>query len=125
MSGDCAPTCGVCKEKIGSKKQLALRQLPKILVLFLKRFTATGEKIEAPVEVEAQLLLSTRTYTLSSCVFHKGVNNDGHYLTLHREAEDSWTLFNDHQIFPGLTEGKANGYLSTCAYIVFYRAQDA
>lgn len=126
MSGDCAPTCGGCKEKRGSKKQLALCQLPNILVVFLKRFTVTGDKNERPVEVEAQLTLSDRRYTLSSCVFHKGQNNDGHYLTLLREAEGAtWTLFNDHKIFTGLSESEANEVLSTSAYIAFYRAQEA
>lgn len=125
MNGDIAPTCGRCKEKKGSKKQLALRQLPSILVVFLKRITATGAKSERPVEVETQLTLSGRGYTLSSCVFHDGQNNDGHYLTLVREAEGaSLTLFNDHEISTGQSEWDASIYLSSRAYIAFYQAQE-
>lgn len=124
MSGDCAPTCEGCKEKKGSKKQLALHQLPNILVLFLKRFTITGDKKESPVKVEAELTLSGRRYMLLSCVCHQGKNNDGHYFTLLREAEGSWTLFNDREISTGLSDSKAKGILLQSAYIAFYQDQD-
>ncbi|KAH9389864.1 Ubiquitin carboxyl-terminal hydrolase 2 [Tyrophagus putrescentiae] len=125
MHGDSAPTCDGCSKKAGSKKRLTICRLPDILVIFLKRFTVNGGKNERRVPVEAQLTLSDRQYALTSCVFHSGQNNDGHYMTLNKETAEGgggWTLFNDHKIFPAMPDNEVNDLLSPGAYIVFYRA---
>ncbi|XP_042281638.1 ubiquitin carboxyl-terminal hydrolase 37-like isoform X1 [Thunnus maccoyii] len=119
-----------------SGQQSTFVNLPKVLMLHLKRFSFTPflqlEKLRHPVELFRELLVTSSQadgwYSLVSVISHLGSGGEqGHYISdgVHPDVElddlaDRWLIYNDSEV----TETKG---ASVCerrqrdAYILFYQ----
>ena len=116
------PYCNNCKKLTESTKQLALAQLPKFLVIQLKRFSnySKSTKLSTPVKFHDTWVLkdskNTHTYSLYGIVSHSGSIHGGHYIA-YCKYKDDWRCFNDEWAY---TVSWEQVKLQE-AYILFYR----
>jgi ubiquitin carboxyl-terminal hydrolase 8 len=122
---------GWLNEKTNKKedveRKISFWSLPKILVLDLKRFTATGKKIQVSLDIEVDELdlrnfvegydKDTSIYELYGVCNHSGGTLGGHYTATIRVANNDWYLFNDTTVSKTMFDGKNN----TSGYCLFYR----
>ncbi len=122
---------GWLNEKTNKKedveRKISFWSLPKILVLDLKRFTATGKKIQVSLDIEVDELdlrnfvegydKETSIYELYGVCNHSGGTLGGHYTATIRVANNDWYLFNDTNVSKIMFDGKNN----TSGYCLFYR----
>jgi len=110
--------CTGCQAEVEITKQLSIKQLPKTLVIHLKRFqfdveTATRKKIydrfEYPSELDMKRYLNSEsisthtddqtTYLLKGVVVHKGSADSGHYYSFIQDRTSlKWFKFDDKTI---------------------------
>ena len=102
---------------------LEVQHLPNTLILHLDRLDAqNGQivRINHPVAAPEMLDLSAYDvdgyYALKSFIYHEGSVDDGHYLTLTREFDDTWTKYDDQTV---TRNTDVNQYRST-VIIYFY-----
>ncbi|XP_035207207.1 ubiquitin carboxyl-terminal hydrolase 2-like isoform X1 [Stegodyphus dumicola] len=127
LDGANKPYCEVCKKKSRSSKKMEVSKFPKVLVIHLKRFSATcyGQKrnvmVDCPLflgnisELAAQNCTGDGSYVLYGVVDHDGSNNSGHYTAKCRNpSTKEWYEFNDTRVT------KATDIISHKAYILFY-----
>ena len=116
------PYCNNCKKLTESTKQLALAQLPKFLVIQLKRFSnySKSTKLSTHVKFNDTWILkdskNTHTYSLYGIVSHSGSIYGGHYIA-YCKYKDDWRCFNDEWAY---TVSWEQVKLQE-AYILFYR----
>lgn len=87
----------------------------------MKRFKASGQKIDREVAIESSLRLCGQTLELSSVVCHRGSESVGHYYTMVREDTDKWIQLDDEAIRGPFTTQKANEKLNALAYLCIYQ----
>ena len=114
------------KKKEKCTKQLLFFNLPKILIILLKRFNNNGSKIKTNVNVPlANFDLSKYVigyknkdtiYDLYGICNHMGNENFGHYTSYVKLKNDKWYEFNDRVV----SEFKGN-LISENSYCLFYR----
>eukprot|EP00760_Papus_ankaliazontas_P002664 PhM_4_TR11219/c0_g2_i1/m.78207/K11842/USP12_46; ubiquitin carboxyl-terminal hydrolase 12/46 len=99
--------CDCCGGSTEGRLQLLLDDMPKVLVIQLKRFRYvdmyTGHrKLSHRVSFPTTtLLLNDRTYRLRGVVIHQGsATNVGHYLACVRTASGQWWLCDDDRVTP-------------------------
>jgi len=142
--------CSKCKAHVPALKTMAVRRLPNILLIHLKRFdwgNSRGRKIsylvDFPLEgldMRASELLEEEfhvggnagneidaTYDCFGVVNHMGQMGFGHYTAYAREIDadnsvkkEGWYCFNDSDCRPVHSED----VVSEAAYILFYRRRE-
>ena len=124
LDGGARPYCNACERLTKSTKKLSLSNLPKYLVIQLKRFSyyPTRTKLTTRVEFDDTWRLvdssyQTYTYSLYGIASHWGGLDGGHYIA-YCQHEGEWRCFNDTTTYPVNWEHVRNQE----AYILFYKA---
>lgn len=126
-------TCAHCMQKQPSTKQMSITNLPPVICLHLKRFGASGNKLDSMIDYpmrglnmkeymtpSAEITGST-IYDLTAIIVHSGVSTmNGHYFSYGRSG-NNWYLFNDQQV-KGVTEQTVE---KQKAYILMYTKRTA
>lgn len=130
LDGPNEPFCERCKKKSRSSKKMEVNKFPKILVIHLKRFSATcyGQKLNMMVDCPTTLsnisefasqncLSDGCSYSLYGVVDHDGSNHSGHYTAKCRNPETKeWCEFNDTRV----TKASTTNIVTYKTYILFY-----
>ena len=104
--------CVNCKKEVNVLKKVMLYNLPKILIVAIKRFKQSdsfGEKIAKLVDFPIKdFNLSTyldkkleeeNKYNLISVIYHEGSIHSGHYYAkCYSKLHKKWFLFDDHEV---------------------------
>ena len=77
--------------------------------------------MNATVNIDVELNIAGKKFTLYTAVCHKGTETMGHYYTLHREQKDVWTQLDDETISRPLTDDAAQEMLAPFAYLLVYK----
>ncbi|OHS98732.1 hypothetical protein TRFO_08737 [Tritrichomonas foetus] len=132
---------------IDVKYDIEINELPKTLVVLLKRFdfdkqTQSRRKItnefSFPLEFEAAKYFPGKNekYALKGVITHSGTAEGGHYNSLIRRTNnhifrDQWIDFDDTNAtnitddeFYSLVKGKDNVENARCAYLLFYESSN-
>jgi len=126
--------CPQCKEHQQATKKFDLWSLPKVLVLYFKRFSYNRywrDKIDTLVEFPSKSLNMAKyiineqhqpaLYDLIGVSNHYGGMGGGHYTAYCRNREDgSWYHFDDTSVSP-INEDAVD---SKAAYVLFYIRRD-
>ena len=128
-------TCPSCNEKITSTVKNTIMELPKILMINLKRFEVNnfgfaGMKkqnlIIYPLELDLTDMMddgNTYKYQLVSVNFHHGMTiNHGHYISAVKLPNNEWHLFNDES--PTIKLNNISMIINKNASILFYLRKD-
>ncbi|KII73330.1 Ubiquitin carboxyl-terminal hydrolase 16 [Thelohanellus kitauei] len=129
-------SCENCSAKNGTitfsiaKRKLRIMELPKVLIIHLKRFRQTMTKLSKLTKhisfteyIEMDQFCQTRKkavfYRLFSVIQHCGIIDEGHYTSFVRycSSNNRWFLTNDYTI----REVSIETVLGCEAYILFYR----
>jgi len=120
--------CEKCKQQ-GCHKNEKIWTLPNYLIIHLKRFTNTGDKIYTHVEYPLDNLKLTQyvasskndpnnyIYSLYAVNYHSGDMNGGHYWSVCKNLDGNWYLFNDGNVSKF---HKTSDILTKDSYILFY-----
>lgn len=123
-----SPTAG----KVNASRATRIWVLPDVMILSLKRFTMTGDKINTKIEfplenldmkkytVGPSLELNTTEYDLVGCVLHSGLMFGGHYIAIVRNPGSSWVCCND-SIVRKITPGEFMETAKETAYTLVYQ----
>lgn len=115
--------CEKCKKLVAADKSFSIEHAPVILTIHLKRFTATGRKINAlvpyPETLELDDYMSVRSqdgptrYQLYGVVHHSGSGpHSGHYTATVRASDGRWHHMNDEFVSStSKPTGKADAYM--------------
>ena len=118
-----ADQCDICgKQKVTYQRQ-QMEILPKkCVVIQLKRFTATNQKISTSVVVDVELAEGPFSgYRLTGAILHKGGTMEiGHYIHILRDVEDGTWVSTDDNRRNVLTENDALYLLEKEGYILLY-----
>ncbi|KAK3320069.1 ubiquitin carboxyl-terminal hydrolase-like protein [Cercophora scortea] len=139
-SDKCEYRCHNCNSMQQARRQTAIKRLPNVLSIQLKRFefkqgrNERAAKIDTPVHFPLQLnmlpytnrarggdvkdnyeLARSCTYDLLSVVVHVGEIDTGHYVSYCRVG-DQWFQFNDHKV----ELAQKSDVLGAKAYLLFY-----
>lgn len=119
--------CPVC-EHSGAILETFISEVPRCLLIQIKRFSFDLQKINASVSIPDELLVDSMTadckygalhsYKLKGIISH--ISQDmisGHYVALIQEQDGTWTGYNDAKVLPGL---KAEELDNLEGYIVLY-----
>ncbi|KAK3547160.1 hypothetical protein QTP86_015625 [Hemibagrus guttatus] len=128
LSKENSPMCETCNRCTETTKSLTIQRFPKILVIHLKRFTASRYSIrKSTVPVSFPLTgldlgpfgpsdCGPVLYDLYALCDHMGTVNMGHYTAVCQD-EDGWCCYNDSCV----TQISADQLQSNEAYLLFYR----
>ena len=111
--------CETCKSQNMYEKKISLNILPTVLILVLKRYTFTGEKISSEVsfgnvlKIRESLTGIVKDYKLKSVINHFGNLFTGHY-TNYTSVNDTFLFIDDESV-------KIKKYNCRDAYILFYK----
>ncbi|XP_055926811.1 ubiquitin carboxyl-terminal hydrolase 2-like isoform X1 [Argiope bruennichi] len=128
LDGTNRPYCEVCKKKTRSSKKIEVNKFPRVLVIHLKRFSASSYGQKLNMMIECPLILGNISefaaqnsigdgcsYVLYGVVDHDGTNNSGHYIAKCRNPfTKEWNEFNDSRVT------KASSVVTNKSYILFY-----
>ncbi|OKL63316.1 hypothetical protein UA08_01805 [Talaromyces atroroseus] len=125
--------CPRCKEHRRASKKFELWKTPDILVIHLKRFSASrgfrdkiDELVDFPIEgldlngrVESAEPGESLIYDLFAVDNHYGGLGGGHYTAYAKNfLTDEWNEYNDSHVSKAINPSKV---ISTAAYLLFYR----
>lgn len=114
IAGPEAWKCDSCGYNKLSKKKLEVLAVPKILILYLKRFRAYGSKNNKNIKIDDSFKFGASTFHNIGVVCHSGSLSEGHYYS-DGKRQGVWTHFNDSQI-----SSRAGQYDPSSPYLVFY-----
>jgi len=107
-------------------KTISFWKLPKILVVFFKRFNSNGAKLNNYVDFPLKDLnmskyvsgynKSNSIYDLIAVSNHEGGCNGGHYFAYCKNADGNWYKFNDNVV----STLQTSRVVSSSAYCLFY-----
>lgn len=102
--------CDHCKTKVEARHYTRASILPRHIILCLKRFTNSGAKIRALIEmdlenidVEKELLhpalqgIGGTNYKVQGIVYHHGSASSGHYTASVRDSDSKWIHYDDER----------------------------
>lgn len=119
--------CDKCKCH-RAEKVCKLYNLPKYLILFIKRFDANLNKINHAINIEetidiADLCLFEHTlkYNLVSVGYHYGAYSSGHYFAVCKD-KGQWIKYDDDEIKQLETLNLDSSSLH-CSYVMIYESQ--
>jgi len=110
--------CDFCKSKECYEKKISLNRLPKVMILVLKRYSFTGEKINSEVtfgntlKIRESLTGKIKDYRLQNIISHTGNLYTGHYT--------NYSIINDTCLFIDDESVKIKKWTHQDAYILFY-----
>ena len=127
--------CDRCKEHREASKKLQIWSLPSVLVVHLKRFSASGmwrRKNDTPVDFPFEIDLgpyqlqhsdgAPRMYDLTAVSNHYGSTGGGHYTAFAKHSESGvWYKFDDSHTSP--VEPK--DVVTPAAYVLLYVRREA
>ncbi|XP_032232827.2 uncharacterized protein LOC5508150 isoform X2 [Nematostella vectensis] len=127
--------CSMCNAQRTATKSLSVCRFPDTLIVHLKRYRHSNQKIMAPVDYpleeldmrefmqsansprDSSLTNGEYVYDLIGCICHEGDHDSGHYKAYTRHGRNAdWYLFDDHLVskeFPGSSTNKT-------VYLLFY-----
>lgn len=121
--------CQSCKTRTKVTKRLALKKLPPVLSIQLKRFEHLGVSSKIDYHIDIPHILDVQeyvsksgynnqvtTYELFGIVCHLGSVNTGHYLAYVKATNGMWFKFDDAKI----TRMNEADVRKVNAYMVFY-----
>lgn len=120
--------CEKCK-KNGCIKHNKIWNLPNYLIIHLKRFTPTGEKLNTNVSFSlddinlANWIETSKNdpnnyiYSLYAINYHSGNLNSGHYWSCCKNLDNQWYIFNDGHVSKFHEQ---SNLINKDAYILFY-----
>ena len=124
-SEDVCRTCDACKHTEG-RKSIRIWDLPDVLFIHLKRYTADSRKIRTPVIAEDNLDLikysintSKTRYRLTAIVCHTGSMTCGHYFSLIKNNDD-WLRKDDND--PPVKVDNIHNYNMLCTIFMYVRS---
>jgi ubiquitin carboxyl-terminal hydrolase 8 len=106
LSGQNQWYCGKCEKHVNATKKLDLWMLPPILIVHLKRFTSTGNKIDSCIQYPlcnwnvptTKSSTNPNTFDLYAISHHSGGLQGGHYTaTVKNRFNDDWYEMDDSQ----------------------------
>lgn len=129
-SEDIIFTCDACKKSDASSINRKIWTFPDHVIIHLKRFTNTGQKINTMIEFPLDELNITKyiskdkndpnnyIYSLYAVNYHNGNDIDtGHYYSSCKNLDNNWYAFNDENV----SKYHNNTHIITKdAYILFY-----
>lgn len=93
--------CDECNQNASAIKSHKFWRLPRILMVFIKRFNSSMRKINYPIQVDHTMQIECLTsrkqdnnYQLTAIGCHQGGMHSGHYYALCK-GNDSWYLYDD------------------------------
>ena len=93
--------CSECSQSTTCKKSFAVIELPNVLLLQLKRFRSTGnrvDKITSRFEFPlTNLVFQGQLYNLAAVIYHHGSVSSGHY-TASICSNNQWFLCDDEKV---------------------------
>jgi len=110
--------CETCKSNNITQKKISLNILPKVLIIVLKRYTFTGNKIISEVTFDDSLKIresltgDIKRFNLKSIINHTGNLFNGHYT--------NYTILNNKCLFIDDEMVKITNKKCKDAYILFY-----
>ncbi|KAF4078174.1 hypothetical protein AMELA_G00196310 [Ameiurus melas] len=132
LSKENSPMCEKCNRRTETTKSLTIQRFPKILVIHLKRFTASRYSIrKSTVPVSFPLTdldlgpfgpsdCGPVLYDLYAICNHTGTVNMGHYTAVCKE-ERGWCCYNDSCV----TQISEDQLQSSQAYLLFYKLKNS
>lgn len=109
--------CAECNKKVNATRQTALRALPDLLIIQLKRCNNTQQKLSTPVKYEDKLTISgqngvAQSYTLKSVIIHCGSSiGGGHYISSVLGPDHQWYTANDSSVTKGRSDSPQSAYV--------------
>ena len=107
-------------------KTISFWKLPKILMVFFKRFDNNGRKLNNHIDFPLENLnmskyvsgynKSESIYNLVAVSNHSGGCNGGHYFAYCKNADNNWYKFNDNVV----STLQTSRVVSSAAYCLFY-----
>ena len=89
--------CSKCNQYSCATIYKEIVSYPKYLIITLKRYTNTNNKINSPIEINNNLSINENNYILRGFVYHSGITNGGHYV-YYGKRDNNWLLFNDSHV---------------------------
>jgi ubiquitin C-terminal hydrolase len=89
--------CEKCNNKSCAKINKEIIKMPKYLIIALKRYTNSNNKINNPVIMNKNLSINNNNYEMRGFIYHSGITNGGHYVYYGKRNND-WYLFNDNSV---------------------------
>ena len=133
LRGDNAIKFEGSDEKVDAKKYCEVGEVPKNLIIQLKRFqydynTWRRYKIKSPLEFPADVEIAGSKFHLAGVVIHSGTADYGHYISLCKQQNGTWIKFND-DLTTVITEKEvldvgSGGNGSWSAFILFYDQEE-
>jgi len=106
--------CDKCNQFSCASINKKILSYPKYLIIALKRYTNTNNKINDKVNIDYNLEFENNKYELRGFVYHSGITAGGHYVYYGYKNKE-WYLFNDSQVSKinqsSIDELKLTGYI--------------
>lgn len=144
LDGENMYYCEQCKKKVPTIKSIAIKQLPRCLVIVLKRFKFDYHqmrKIKINTYCSFEHNINMRKYTadkdsnvipnteyeLGGFIIHSGDGDRGHYYSMIKDERNKWFEFNDTNVkeydpknIPNDAFGSEDQSKTVSAYLLFY-----
>ena len=107
-------SCSKCKTKVEATKRIHIWEEPEVLIIHLKRFAGSGERITRKINTEVKIPFDNlklqdnyvdfhkkdTTYKLYAVTAHNGNSGGGHYVAYIKNGIDNnWYCFNDEAVY--------------------------
>jgi ubiquitin carboxyl-terminal hydrolase 8 len=135
LSGENQYTCNVCKKKTDATKEMRIWNPPNILIIQLKRFQNTNDRITKTISTIKYPItglnmkpylsdlydVQKTNYNLIAISEHRGTCDFGHYVAYCKnEINNKWYEFDDEDIYYIPENELENELITPNAYILFY-----
>jgi ubiquitin C-terminal hydrolase len=101
--------CDKCKVQTSAVRTVRFWRMPEFMILYLKRFTYDGRKIQSDVDVPETFDMSeymigphtthAKQYKLVSIACHVGSQDNGHYYAVCKHpSESEWVIYDDDDV---------------------------
>lgn len=108
--------CDKCSKYVNAKIERKINILPKYLIITLKRYNNLNQKINKHVNMEEEIILYSKKYSLRGIVYHSGSTGGGHYVYYGKKSR--WCVYNDNSV-NDITENDLN-FIKSIGYIYLY-----
>ncbi len=89
--------CDKCNKNVNAIIKRNIIQLPKYLIIVLKRYSNNNSKINTEVNMSDNLLINGKEYYMRGIIYHSGITNGGHYVYYGLKS-NNWMIYNDASI---------------------------
>ena len=136
LDGENEWECRNCKKRVRITKKLSIFYVPKLLIIYLKRFTKTskgnGEYIKNDILINFPIEnldmgkyicgpdKANSIFDLFAVNQHYGGTGGGHYTAICKNIDENWYSYNDSSV----SSTPASSAISPAAYVLFYRRKN-